>query len=81
MPREKPSQDTKLVFGKQMADHMLVAEWTLQNGWDIPSIVPFGPLAIPPSASVLHYGIEVCCSLNHVCLSCLFFKNVVHNVY
>lgn len=59
MPREKPSQDTKLVFGKQMADHMLVAEWTLENGWDIPSIVPFGPLAIPPSASVLHYGIEV----------------------
>jgi len=58
-PREKPSADSKLVFGKQMADHMLVAEWTIDNGWDIPSIVPYGPLAIPPSASVLHYGIEV----------------------
>jgi len=42
-----------------MADHMLIAEWTLKNGWDVPSIVPYGPLAIPPSASVLHYGIEV----------------------
>ena len=42
-----------------MADHMLVAEWTSDNGWDRPRIVPFGPLAIPPSASVLHYGIEV----------------------
>lgn len=84
MPREKPSQDTKLVFGKQMADHMLVAEWTLQNGWDIPSIVPFGPLAIPPSASVLHYGIEVCYSLNphvyHVCFSKMWYCLLMYHV-
>ena len=78
MPRDKPSQDTKLIFGKQMADHMLVAEWTLQNGWDIPSIVPFGPLAIPPSASVLHYGIEVCYFFISYLLLCVYLVIYVH---
>lgn len=58
-PRPRPSESTQLVFGKHMADHMLIAEWTSKNGWDVPNIVPFGPLAIAPSASVLHYGIEV----------------------
>lgn len=59
MPREKPSESTQLVFGQHMADHMLIAEWTTKYGWDVPNIVPYGPLTIPPSASVLHYGIEV----------------------
>lgn len=58
-PRQKPSETHQLVFGKQMADHMLIVEWTSKNGWQSPNIVPFGPIAIKPSASVLHYGIEV----------------------
>lgn len=58
-PREKPSESTQLVFGKHMSDHMLVAHWNSKSGWGTPSIVPFGPLSIPPSASVLHYGIQV----------------------
>ena len=39
---------------------MLAIEWTKEGGWNSPQIVPFGPIAISPSASVLHYGLEVC---------------------
>ena len=42
-----------------MADHMLMVEWNVKHGWKTPQIIPFGPLPILPSASVLHYGIEV----------------------
>lgn len=48
-----------LIFGHSFSDHMLVCEWTQAGGWDQPVIKPFGDLSIPPSASVLHYAIEV----------------------
>lgn len=73
-PRQKPSETHQLVFGKQMADHMLVAEWTTKHGWQAPSIVPFGPIAMKPSASVLHYGIEVCFDIFLLLLLFLFFS-------
>jgi len=57
-PMEKPSGSKSLVFGQTMSDHMLVIEWTKANGWKTPHILPFGPLPIMPSASVLHYGLE-----------------------
>lgn len=37
---------------------MLICRWNDTTGWDAPAIVPYGDLIIPPSASVLHYGIE-----------------------
>jgi len=42
-------------FGKYFTDHMLVADY--ENGeWQVPEIVPYQPLVLAPSLSVLHYG-------------------------
>src|SRR5262245_16306624 len=54
-PRPRPD-DHGLGFGKHFADHMFVAEWTPQRGWHDGRIVPYGPMALDPAASVLHYG-------------------------
>ena len=59
-PRKKPSNSRGIEFGRVISDHMLAIEWTKEGGWNSPQIVPFGPIAISPSASVLHYGLEVC---------------------
>ena len=45
----------KLVFGKTFTDHMFVCDY--KNGeWETPQILPYEPLTLDPSASVLHYG-------------------------
>ena len=43
-------------FGKVFTDHMLTIEWTARDGWQDAKIVPYGPLALDPAASALHYG-------------------------
>ena len=44
-----------LVFGKTFTDHMF--ECDFKNGeWRNPTIKPYGPLTISPSAKVFHYG-------------------------
>ncbi|KAK4701709.1 branched-chain amino acid aminotransferase, partial [Phenoliferia sp. Uapishka_3] len=45
-----------LIFGKNFTDHMLMARWTLNGGWEAPEIRPYGPLHLDPSATVLHYS-------------------------
>ena len=57
-PKIKP-READLVFGKTTSDHMLIINWSVGEGWEKPQITPYGPLSIPPSASVLHYGLEV----------------------
>eukprot|EP00794_Sanderia_malayensis_P018105 gene18105-19914_t len=57
-PGEKPDE-SNIVFGQYMTDHMLTIDWSSGEGWKAPEIVPYGPLTIPPNASVLHYGLEV----------------------
>ena len=54
-PRLRPSED-QIGFGKYFADHMLLADYVAGEGWAQPRIVPYGPLALDPAASVLHYG-------------------------
>lgn len=46
-------------FGNHFTDHMFVAEWTVDNGWQDPRLVPYGPFSIDPGTSVLHYGQEI----------------------
>lgn len=46
---------TNLEFGKHFADHMLAVEFT-GGEWQLPRIVPYGPLSISPANSALHYG-------------------------
>lgn len=43
---------------KVCTDHMVTCQWTAEEGWAAPAIVPYGPLSIMPSASVLHYATE-----------------------
>ncbi|KIW79285.1 branched-chain amino acid aminotransferase [Fonsecaea pedrosoi CBS 271.37] len=43
---------------KVCTDHMVSAQWTLEKGWAQPEITPYGPLAIMPTANVLHYATE-----------------------
>ena len=45
-----------LRFGTAFTDHMLTMEWGEVGGWQAPRIVPQGPLAIHPGATVLQYA-------------------------
>ncbi|HEX2689946.1 MAG TPA: aminotransferase class IV, partial [Kofleriaceae bacterium] len=49
-----PSMD--LGFGQYFTDHMFLMDFETGRGWHSPRIVPYGPLAIDPAASVLQYG-------------------------
>uniref|UniRef100_A0A8C5G3W4 Branched-chain-amino-acid aminotransferase n=1 Tax=Gouania willdenowi TaxID=441366 RepID=A0A8C5G3W4_GOUWI len=44
-------------FGTVFTDHMLVIEWSLNEGWKAPLIKPFGDLSLHPACSSLHYDI------------------------
>jgi len=54
--KEKPTDLSKLGFGKTFTDHMLIIDYTEGKGWHDPRIVPYGPLSLEPSTAVLHYG-------------------------
>ncbi|MCL2366716.1 MAG: branched-chain amino acid aminotransferase [Oscillospiraceae bacterium] len=54
-PKPKPDPDT-LKFGKTFTDHMFVMEYTADKGWHDGKIVPYGPITLEPSSSVLHYA-------------------------
>lgn len=57
-PKEKPLDESQLGFGKTFTDHMFIMDYS--NGeWHDARIVPYGPIALDPSASVFHYGQEV----------------------
>ncbi len=44
-----------LSFGSTYTDHMLVCDYA--NGkWNMPKIMPYGPISLEPSAKILHYG-------------------------
>ncbi len=44
-----------LTFGEIFTDHMFVCDY-VNGSWQTPSIVPYGPLSMDPSARVFHYG-------------------------
>lgn len=44
-----------LVFGHVFTDHMLLMDFT-DGQWQTPEIVPFGPIAMHPAMSAIHYG-------------------------
>lgn len=56
----KPLPDiANLEFGKQTTDHMFRVSFTVAGGWGEPEVVPYAPLALDPSALVLHYNQQV----------------------
>ena len=46
-------------FGRHFTDHMVLAEWTPEDGWHDERIVPYGPLALDPATAALHYAQEI----------------------
>ena len=57
-PKEKPDSST-LGFGQIFTDHMFMMDYNSEKGWYDARIVPFGPIALHPAATVLHYGAEI----------------------
>ena len=46
-------------FGQNFTDHMVDVCWSVRGGWHRPRVQPYGPIALDPAASVLHYGQEI----------------------
>jgi branched-chain amino acid aminotransferase len=58
-PRQKPTDSSKLGFGKIFTDHMFMMNYDEGEGWHDARIVPFGPIELSPAAMCLHYGQSV----------------------
>jgi len=46
-------------FGTSFPDHMVSIHWDEAQGWHNPEVLPYGPIALDPAASVLHYAQEI----------------------
>ena len=57
-PKTMPPE-SELGFGKHFTDHMLVVEWSAEQGWYDAKILPFGRISLHPASTVLHYGAEI----------------------
>lgn len=57
--KSKPTDESKLGFGKLFTDHMFIMDYDEGKGWHSPRIQEYGPISLEPSASVFHYGQEV----------------------
>lgn len=47
---------SQLAFGTKFTDHMFIADYTAGIGWHDHRIVPYQPITLDPSATILHYG-------------------------
>lgn len=54
-PKVKP-QDDQLSFGKYFTDHMFIQDYSPQEGWHNPRIVPYQPIVLDPASIIFHYG-------------------------
>lgn len=58
-PNPRPTDESKLGFGRIFTDHMFLMDYSEGEGWHDARIVPFGPLPTHPASTVFHYGAEV----------------------
>lgn len=58
-PKEKPTDESALGFGKIFTDHMFIMDYSSAKGWHDARIVPFAPVSLSPAAMCFHYGQEV----------------------
>mmetsp|Transcript_20393 Transcript_20393/g.17711 ORF Transcript_20393/g.17711 Transcript_20393/m.17711 type:complete len:408 (-) Transcript_20393:871-2094(-) len=56
--KTKPAYDNTLKFGVATTDHIMLADYDQQNGWEDPKIIPYAPFQIDPCNATLHYAIE-----------------------
>ncbi|CZT19026.1 related to branched-chain amino acid aminotransferase, cytosolic [Ramularia collo-cygni] len=58
-PRPLPSSSSLEVRTLEYhTDHMITVSWSVSIGWSTPSLQPYGPIPILPSASALNYATE-----------------------
>ncbi|KAF2625630.1 branched-chain-amino-acid aminotransferas-like protein [Macroventuria anomochaeta] len=58
-PRSVPALGSaEMASQKVCTDHMIQAKWTAEEGWAAPTLQPYGPLSLAPTASCLHYATE-----------------------
>ncbi len=57
--RAKPTDNSKLGFGRYFSDHLFATEFDRTNGWHLTRIEPMRQLQLDPAALCLHYGQEV----------------------
>jgi len=57
--KQKPTDELKLGFGKIFTDHFFIAKYDEGKGWHDPTIEPYRPLSLDPTAMCLHYGQEI----------------------
>ncbi|KAH6877065.1 aminotransferase [Thelonectria olida] len=58
-PKNVPPPDSPDVLAiKAATDHMILAQWSAQGGWEAPKVVPYGPIPLLPSASALQYATQ-----------------------
>ncbi len=57
--KEKPTDESKLGFGKIFTDHMLLIDYDTNRSWYNARIEPYGPLKLDPAAACFHYGQEI----------------------
>lgn len=58
-PKAKPTDESKLGFGKLFSDHMFVMDYTEGQGWHDPRIIPYQPFVLDPACVVFHYAQEI----------------------
>ena len=57
--KEKPADESKLGFAKIRTDHMFLMDYSVDQGWHDPRIIPYQPFQMDPACVVLHYAQEV----------------------
>lgn len=58
-PRTVPAVGSpEMASQKVCSDHMIQASWSSTTGWAAPTLQPYGPLSLAPTASCLHYATE-----------------------
>ncbi|TBL81331.1 branched-chain amino acid aminotransferase [Paenibacillus thalictri] len=53
--KQKPDPN-HLIFGKHFTDHMFILDYSVEQGWYNPRIIPYQPITLDPAARVFHYG-------------------------
>lgn len=57
--KAKPTDESKLGFGKTFTDHIFTMPWHAGKGWHDPKIEPYRPFQLDPTAMCLHYAQEI----------------------
>lgn len=57
--KPKPTDETKLGFGKVFTDHFFTIRYSEKRGWHDAAIEPYRHLSLDPTAMCLHYAQEI----------------------